>query len=258
MKRRLYTDKFEFTYSENHVETHVLWDRHCHARYEMIGVLEGDISIMLEGRSYRLTENQLIMIPPLFYHTVTANKEGDYKRITAQFDIQAIPAVLRKDFQAMDAEPVIFTSAALRDMAVCFEEEPDPYFVPLVDSLMVPLFYSRLRAVPAAPGRDADDEADAFLLRIVEYVDEHLCERITLEHLARHTARSQSFVCHRFEEKMGIPPGQYILRKKMAYAQKLIKEGQPATLVAAQIGYKNYGTFYRIYTKHFHKLPSKD
>lgn len=256
MKRHLLTEKYEFTYSENHVETHVLWDHHCHARYEMIGVLEGDISIMLEGRSYRLTENQLIMIPPLCYHTVTANKEGDYKRITALFDTQALPSVLREDFQTMDTEPVIFTSAALLDMSACFEEKQNPYFVPLIESLMVPLFYSRLQAVPAVPNQDPD--ADTFILKIVEYVDEHLYEKITLEHLARHTARSQSFVCHRFEEKMGIPPGQYILRKKMACAQKLIKEGQPATLVAAQIGYKNYGTFYRNYTKHFYKLPSKD
>ena len=222
----------------------------------MIGVLEGDISIMLEGRSYRLTENQLIMIPPLCYHTVTANKEGDYKRITALFDTQAIPAVLREDFRAADSEPIIFTSPSLRDMPTCFEEEQHSYFVPLIESLMVPLFYNRLQTVPAAHSQDAD--ADAFILKIVDYVDEHLCEKITLDHLAKHTARSQSFVCHRFEEKMGIPPGQYILRKKMAYAQKLIKEGHPATLVATQIGYKNYGTFYRIYTKHFHKLPSKD
>lgn len=254
MKRRLCTESFEFTYSENHVDTHVLWDHHCHARYEMIAVLEGDISIMLEGRSYRLTEKQLIMIPPLFYHTVTANKEGNYKRITALFDMQAVPSVLRNDFRASDIEPTIFTSPFLKDMATCFEEEQNPYFTPLMESLMVPLFYSRLRAAPAVPGEASD--ADAFILKIVDYVDGHLCDRITLDHLALYTARSKSFVCHRFEEKMGIPPGQYILRKKMAYAQKLIKEGYPATLVASQIGYKNYGTFYRIYVKHFHKPPS--
>ena len=65
MKRCFQTKQFEFTYSENQVESHTLWDNHCHARFELIGVLEGDIGIMLEGRHHRLTKNQLIIIPPL-------------------------------------------------------------------------------------------------------------------------------------------------------------------------------------------------
>lgn len=254
MKKCLYTEKFEFTYSETHVDTYMLWDHHCHARFEMIAVLEGDISIMLEGRSYRLTENQLIMIPPLFYHAVNANKQGDYKRITALFDIQAVPSVLREAFLHGGGDPVIFSSPLLRDMSVCFADEPTAYFEPLLESLMVPLFYSRLKA--PAMHRDST-EADTFILNIISYVDEHLCDKITLDDLAKATARSKSFICHRFEEQMGIPPGQYILRKKMAYAQKLIKEGHPTTWVATQVGYKNYGTFYRIYMKHFHTLPSR-
>ncbi len=52
------------------IDNPVLWDSHCHAQFEMIAVLEGDISIMLEGRSYRLTEKQTVIIPQLLYHTM--------------------------------------------------------------------------------------------------------------------------------------------------------------------------------------------
>ena len=93
-------------------------------------------------------------------------------------------------------------------------------------------------------------------MQIVQFVDEHLGERITLDELAIHTARSKSSVCHLFEEKMGISPKQYILQKKMAMANKLIREGVPPTQAAIQVGYDNYSTFYRAYRKFFSVNPS--
>jgi AraC-like DNA-binding protein/mannose-6-phosphate isomerase-like protein (cupin superfamily) len=253
VKRLLQTRNYGFTYAESLVESHVLWDSHCHARYEMIAVLEGDITVMSEGRSHRLTEGCILMIPPLCYHTVTANKSGSYKRVTVLFDITAVPLPLREAFRTADGNPPLLTSAIPADMRICLQEDSPTLYEPLLESLMIPLFYQRLQA--PADG-DGEVEADDFILKIVEYVDRHLEEKIRLADLARHTARSASFVAHRFEEGMGISPGQYILRKKMAYAQKLIREGSPATLVAVRIGYRNYGTFYRLYRKHFGIKPS--
>jgi AraC-like DNA-binding protein/mannose-6-phosphate isomerase-like protein (cupin superfamily) len=253
VKRLLQTRNYGFTYAESLVESHVLWDSHCHARYEMIAVLEGDITVMSEGRSHRLTEGCILMIPPLCYHTVTANKSGSYKRVTVLFDITAVPLPLREAFRTADGNPPLLTSAIPADMRICLQEDSPTLYEPLLESLMIPLFYQRLQA--PADG-DGEVEADDFILKIVEYVDRHLEEKIRLADLARHTARSASFVAHRFEEGMGVSPGQYILRKKMAYAQKLIREGSPATLVAGRIGYRNYGTFYRLYRKHFGIRPS--
>ena len=73
--------------------------------------------------------------------------------------------------------------------------------------------------------------------------------------LARQVNLSKFFLCHLFEEEMGIPPKQYILQKRMAYAAKLIREGHPPTRVALQVGYASYSTFYRLYRKHFGKTP---
>jgi quercetin dioxygenase-like cupin family protein len=74
----LYNQKLEgysFDYVESVVDQPMLWESHCHAKYEMIAVTEGDITVMLEGQNYRLKKNHII-IPPLFYHSVTANGEG--------------------------------------------------------------------------------------------------------------------------------------------------------------------------------------
>ena len=89
------TKDFEIEYTESESAHSVLWERHCHSQYEMIAVAEGDITVTLEGQNYRLKENQILIVPPLFYHSVKANGEGSYRRITALFGADIIPSVLR-------------------------------------------------------------------------------------------------------------------------------------------------------------------
>lgn len=82
----LQTEKFEIRCKESPIGNDILWESHCHAQFEAISVIDGDISILQEGRSYRLTANQTAILPPLSYHTVTANQKGFYRRTTVLFD----------------------------------------------------------------------------------------------------------------------------------------------------------------------------
>ena len=253
MKSILQAEKYRYEYTESDVDTPILWESHCHAQFEMLAVLEGDVSIMLEGRSYRLTKHQTVVLPPLLYHTVTANKKGEYRRIAVLFDVGAIPPMLRDRFLKRDTRLTIFFFDRLEELKrICCDEHPQ-FYEPLAESLMIQLLYGAAQAEQT----DTDIEADSFLQRIISYIEEHLCEKIRLDDLARHTSRSKSSVCHLFEEKMNVSPKQYILQKKLAFAAKLIRDGTPPTLAAMQVGYENYSNFYRMYRKHFGIVPTR-
>lgn len=239
-------------YTESEIDCPSLWENHCHGQFEMIAVVAGDINIVLEGKSYRLTKNQAIIIPPLSYHSVTANEKGSYRRITVMFDISAIPEVLQSEFAKSRQEMVIPFSPhidQLRD--VCIKAEPS-FYTPLIQSLMVQIFYDTI----AESKRPTGMEVDVFLQKALRYIDQNLHKKILLDDLAKHTARSKSSFCHLFESKMHISPKQYILQKKLALANKLIEEGAPAVTAAAQVGYENYSNFYRLYRKNLGKSPS--
>ncbi len=248
------TGGFAFEYIESKIDDPVLWESHCHAQFEMIAVLEGDISIMLEGRSYCLTEKQTVIIPPLLYHTITANRRGMYRRVIALFDISAIPAVLQARFLQKDADLAMSFSPQINELKRICQKEETNFYAPLAQSLMIQIFYNDVQAKRI----DADDEADEFLQKIISYIDEHLCEKILLDDLAKYTARSKSSVCHLFAVKMNISPMQYISQKKLALADKLIRDGTPATVAAMQTGYENYSNFYRMYRKRFGRSPTKE
>ena len=246
------TNDFEFEYIESKIDHPILWESHCHAQYEMIAVADGDITVMLEGQKYRLQKNQIIIIPPLFYHSVTANGVGSYRRITALFGIDDIPSVLQDEFTNQGRTTAIDASRIEKIKEICQKADAS-FYAPLLQSLMIEIFYDALQ-IPQAPTKI---ETDEFLQKAFGYIDQHLHEKILLDDLAQHTLRSKSSFCHLFEAKMNISPKQYILQKKFALASKLIGEGTPPTVAAVQIGYENYSNFYRVYMKHFGTSPTK-
>jgi AraC-like DNA-binding protein len=253
MEAVLKTAQFEIRYKESRVETDLLWESHCHTQYEAISVLEGDILIMQEGITYRLPARQTAIIPPLSYHTVTANKRSLYRRVTTLFDRDAIPPPIRDRFTP-DASraPVILSDHGKRLMRALTASDPQ-FYAPLSDSILVDLLY-----------RYAEDEhigtvseADATLQRILSYIDAHPTEQIRIADIAAHTALSASSVSHLFQKHMQISPKQYILEKRLALAKSLIQGGMPPTLAAIHIGYDNYSNFYRLYKKHFGVSPAE-
>lgn len=251
MKYSFRTDNFLFEFIESQIDNNVLWESHCHPQYELIAVFEGDISIMIEGRSYTLNANNAIVIPPLSYHTVTANKRGKYKRMMALFDPPAFPEVLQKYF--INDRATVFYSYQLKDFEKILASEDAEFYKPFAESIMVRIMYECIESRAPNSSEDIND----VLNQIISYIDGHLCEKITLDDIALHTARSKSSVCHLFCEQMKISPKQYILQKKLALAGKLIHDGVPPTIAAMRIGYDNYSDFYRMYVKHFKKMPSQ-
>lgn len=252
VENKLQGEQFCVRYVESEIESAVLWESHCHAQYEMIAVLKGEICVLVQGRSYRLTEHKAVILPPLLYHTITADKKGIYRRVTALFDLAAVPEVLHGHFAEKGAVLTVLDAPEGAELMRICESGERALYLPLAQSLLTQLFYRDFSVKGAITG----GEIDEFLHKILAYIDAHLCEPVSLSDLAALCARSKSSACHLFEQKMGVSPGQYILQKKLALASKLIRDGVPPTEVAARVGYDNYGNFYRVYKKHLGTAPS--
>lgn len=241
MKNTFKTGSFNIEYIKNEVDMPVSWENHCHSTFEMIGVLEGYVNIMIEGKKYRLNEGQITIIPPLCYHSVKANKTGKYRRVTALFDASAIPSEIRERFIDNTNVAVCFSSHLEALKNIC--KNPDRIYYSLAQALMIQIIYEDMMAKQ----KGVFTETDEFLQKAFEYIDLHLHQKILLDDLAQYTSRSKSSFCHLFEKKMNISPKQYILQKKLALASKLIEEGTPHAVAAIKVGYENYSSFYRLY-----------
>lgn len=242
---------FLLHYKKDEIANGMLWENHCHAQFELIAVLTGDVCVTLEGKDIRLADGEAILIPPLCYHTVTVRKKCTYRRVTAAFEDAIIPPVLGDMLRKR--VPHAFRAEQTDRLRTLCEEGDEGLWAPLAHALMIQVLYD------CATDTEQSDSigADPVLHKALLYIEEHLCEKISLDSIAAGILSSKSFLCHRFQEKMKVSPKQYILRKRMALAAKLIREGVPPTEVALRVGYENYSNFYRMYQKHLQKAPSE-
>ncbi|MBO9607093.1 MAG: response regulator [Paenibacillaceae bacterium] len=87
----------------------------------------------------------------------------------------------------------------------------------------------------------ADDNQLTPIVRIIKsYLDEHFCEEISLAKLAEQANASISYVSRQFVKEIGENFNEYLTRKRIQRAKKLLRETNLKLYeIATLVGYKN-------------------
>lgn len=95
-----------------------------------------------------------------------------------------------------------------------------------IDSLANALTVNLLRDYSATKPQVASYEgglSDRQILRVTDYINEHLTQSIKLEDLARYLGISQFHFSRLFKQSTGISPHQYVMQQRIELAKQLLK-----------------------------------
>ncbi len=92
--------------------------------------------------------------------------------------------------------------------------------------------------------------------RILNYIDEHICEKIELAELSELAGYSPFYFSKLFSENMGMPVTGYIRIRKLQYAMCSLLEGEKVLDVAVKYAFESHEGFTRSFTKLFGSTPS--
>ena len=122
-------------------------------------------------------------------------------------------------------------------------ERRRPAYRTVLDSCLNILFACILRkTVPEASLRDA------MWAELFSYIDENLGERLTLSALAAKCFYNPSYFSRMFKEKFGMPLSEYLLRRRVEYAGRLLFFGDtPIETIAEAAGFCTKSAFYRAF-----------
>ena len=248
---------YEFVYRDDETLSAEAYENHCHPFYEMIAVLQGDVLINIENRSFSARPGALVVIKPGAYHSVTMPSDSQYRRITLLFEEFFVPKSIQQRFRELT-----------KNDFVCYHDEANPLLSrlqraleshsaegeskELIEALAVELFY----VMVSSESYTVEGESDGVLQLMIDYIGEHITEKITLEDIASAAFVSKSTVCRIFKEKMHTTFKQYLLQKKISHAASLISLGIGANEAARIVGYENYTGFYKMYRKFLAKSPT--
>lgn len=93
--------------------------------------------------------------------------------------------------------------------------------------------------------------------RIVDYINRHYTEEITLDVLAKRYHFSKYYISHLFKEQVGISPYDYLISRRLYVCNNLIRSNHTIKEACFMVGFKNYANFYRLYKKHFRITPQQ-
>ncbi|RAU95712.1 helix-turn-helix domain-containing protein [Paenibacillus sp. YN15] len=126
---------------------------------------------------------------------------------------------------------------------------PDGFSQLILVSCVMQLLAWSARRTSLVPG--GGPRVNPLMKQVLAYIDRHYTRRITLEELAGIAHMSSTAFSRYFTRYNGIGPAQYIKRKRIAQAIRLLEETDRTILdIAMDCGFQNISNFY----KAFHSL----
>ena len=98
---------------------------------------------------------------------------------------------------------------------------------------------------------DVTEKSNRIINRIVDFINEHYSEDITLEKLCEAAGGlSEQYLCRLFKQNVGMRPIEYILKKRIGIARSYLeKTDLPINDIAQMTGFNNTSYFYRNFKK---------
>jgi AraC family transcriptional regulator len=93
---------------------------------------------------------------------------------------------------------------------------------------------------------------------VVEHIEQHLAEQISLRALARLAKLSPYHFARAFRHSLGMPPHRYHMVRRMDRAQDLLlRSTLPVTQIGTRIGFRETSSFTRAYRRYAGVTPSE-
>ncbi|MBE5917330.1 MAG: helix-turn-helix transcriptional regulator, partial [Pseudobutyrivibrio ruminis] len=103
----------------------------------------------------------------------------------------------------------------------------------------------------------AEAESDTLYQSIIQYIENHIDEALSLDLIAEKLHVSKYHISHIFSEINGIPLHKYITKKRLSMCKDAILNGEDITSIAESYGFSDYSVFYRAFVKEYGKSPKK-
>ncbi|HWT75632.1 MAG TPA: AraC family transcriptional regulator [Mobilitalea sp.] len=244
---------------------------HYHDFNKIIIFLSGNINYTIEGKNYLLKPYDIVLVNAGEIHRPSVLDNSAYERIIIYVSTQFISTYKGNDYdlsycfeRAKKEHSNVLRIPSVEKSKlyqVCLELEhsfrDQAYAKELYQKILFLEFMIQLNRTVISNHINYLDSANgnSKLIQILDYINEHLAEEITIDTLAEHFYLSRYYLMHFFKEETGYTIGNYITEKRLLLAKNLVQNGSTTTEACFQSGFKNYSTFSRAFKKAFNTIP---
>ena len=245
---------------------------HNHDGYEIVFFLRGDVNIIIDPDMIQMKRGDMFFISPLVFHGLNLEDISSYERVVVNIQYECLKQLgdEETDFSTL------FRSDSSPDMNhICIPEEALPEFVEIAEklqesiestefghnilskSLLAQFLLLTCKYSSDAPLQKKNSIMPQVVSRILSYLDTHIEEDITINSMATALHYSSDHLSRVFGEATGDSLKHYINAKKIALAQRLLLQNHSPYDVCFMVGYNNYSSFSRRFSKQIGMSPKQ-
>ena len=242
---------------------------HDHDFFEVLLVWSGSMDYRVEGRSYHMTNGDILLIPPGISHQLPPEGElGSCERVILRIDRDFF-----RRFPPFGADPtgcfdtggsclrfddeITMRIGELLDRCLreCGSQELGSAI--MADSAMLQAMILIHRLHHKATRSEHRSRSGSLVASVIEYINNHFSEELTLDGLAGRFFISKYHLSREFGRIVGIPLHRYITQKRLVVAKQMLSEGWPSSAVYQHCGFGDYSNFYRAFRGEYGLSPKR-
>lgn len=243
---------------------------HHHDFYECYLFLSGNVTYLIEGKTYSLKPGDIILINSTELHQpIIHNKDIPYERIVLWIDKNFLKSlsseatdlarcfedstkdnVIRADFETQQNVKGIMNKLLSLEEYTGIGQDLlyKAYIVELVVFLNTLLFNNEVKL-------DVDIKKNNLIEGIIQYINAHIDEKISIDELSEQFFLSKFHLLREFKKHSGTTIHKFIVQKKLILAKELILKDIPIISVYEQCGFGDYSNFFRAFKNEYGITP---
>jgi AraC-like DNA-binding protein len=234
---------------------------HFHDKYELYYLVSGDRYYFIKDRTYLVKKGSLILIKPYDLHKTTDTGKKDHSRILINFDRSFLTGtpimeeILEELFYSN--QPIITflpteqqkVQSFLYNIVHEIKNKEFGFDVSLQALLMELLIFIKRHSddVPYV-STDHPSAMHEKMSEIVQYINDHYHNDISLETVAKEFFISQYYLSRAFKQATGFTFVEYVNSVRIKEAQTLLRESNEKVIqIAEDVGFGNISHFGRVF-----------
>ncbi len=242
---------------------------HFHEHIEIMLILSDGGKVFLDKEIYPLNRNTLIILRPNTLHrTAILSNDAIFQR----YVFHVIPGMVEQLSSAHtnfynilmhESTPCIqLTDEQTAELAREFESLRTPSIVEnfgydikqsiiLLRILLLvcsAVHTNDINLALTAESTELSGSNYSKIQPILEFIQAHYTEPITLNDIAEHCHISKHYLCHAFKSGTGSSVMEYIIQARIIESQKLLREGRSVQEACEASGFRSYAHFIRTFS----------
>ncbi|MCD8329381.1 MAG: AraC family transcriptional regulator [Lachnospiraceae bacterium] len=240
-----------------------------HPSLEILIVLQGSLKAYTEHGVFELQEDEFVVIPPNEGHASllqTPHTVALVLHISAQYleklcggrSLSTMHGSSH-DIKEDAVRSLILGSAAAIYLALSTKQRYSELFARAQAELLFSVLLKNYALhEPTARGKRADPEQKKKVHILLQYINRHFRERISLDDLAEAAQMNRSYVSTYFREHTGINYHEYLTRRRLVYAAYMLHNTDvPILEVALDAGFPDVKALHQAFRKYFRLSPGE-